>query len=111
MSFFRPKNVGRNNRLLPLKGCRQEYVCTYLEPMLRFLNYFRGNIWRKIWRFFAKPTASFCTNLNITLVFVKNVNFFRRKLKKIAENYDQNMDSLLKTFTDSVHHLQMFRFN
>jgi hypothetical protein len=47
---------------------------------------------RKNWSFFAQTTASFCKNMIITLVFEKNANFFRRKLAKIAENCDHNID-------------------
>jgi hypothetical protein len=33
-----------------------------------------------------------CKHLIITLVFEINANFFRRKLQKIAENCDHNID-------------------
>jgi hypothetical protein len=36
--------------------------------------------------------SSFFQNLLITFVFEKNANFFRRKLAKIAENCDNNID-------------------
>jgi hypothetical protein len=39
----------------------------------------------QILAFFAQTTASFCKNLSITLVFDKNANFFRRKLKKKSQ--------------------------
>jgi hypothetical protein len=42
--------------------------------------------------FFTKDKAKLCKNLIITLVFEKNANFFRRKLSKIAENCDHNID-------------------
>jgi hypothetical protein len=41
--------------------------------------------------FFAQTTASFSKNLIIVLVFEKNANFCR-KLSKIAENCDHNID-------------------
>jgi hypothetical protein len=43
--------------------------------------------------FFAQNYANFYKNLFITLVFAK-IAIFRRKLAKIAENYDHNSDSL-----------------
>jgi hypothetical protein len=39
--------------------------------------------------FLAQTTASCCNNLIITLVFEKNA-FFRRKLSKIAENWQKS---------------------
>jgi hypothetical protein len=36
--------------------------------------------------------AKLCKILIITLVFEKNDNFFRRKLGRIAENCDHNID-------------------
>jgi hypothetical protein len=36
--------------------------------------------------------AKLCKTLIIILVFEKNANFFRRKLSKIAENCDHNID-------------------
>jgi hypothetical protein len=44
----------------------------------------------KILAFFAQSTASFCKKLQS--VFEKNVILFRRKLAKIAENCDHNID-------------------
>jgi hypothetical protein len=41
---------------------------------------------------FTHTTVSFCKNLIITWVFEKNAKFFRRKLAKIAENCDHNID-------------------
>jgi hypothetical protein len=46
----------------------------------------------KILAFFAETTDCLRKNLIITLVFEKNANFFRRKLGKIAENWDRNID-------------------
>jgi hypothetical protein len=44
---------------------------------------------------FAQSTASFYKNIIITLVIEKNGNFFRRKMSKIAENCDHNIDPRL----------------
>jgi hypothetical protein len=52
----------------------------------------------KILAFFVQTTARFNKHLIITLVFEKNANFLqkigknRRKLAKIAENCDRNID-------------------
>jgi hypothetical protein len=48
---------------------------------------------------FAQNKAKLCKNWIITLVFEKNANFFRRKLAKIAENYDHNIDPGLGEFS------------
>jgi hypothetical protein len=53
--------------------------------------YFRRKIWRKYWRFLLKLLIVICKNLIITLVFEKNA-IFRRKLAKIAENCDHNIE-------------------
>jgi hypothetical protein len=45
--------------------------------------------------FFAKNKAKLYKHWIITLVFEKNANFFRRKLAKIAENCDHNIDPRL----------------
>jgi hypothetical protein len=42
--------------------------------------------------FLTQNKAKLCKILIITLVFEKNVNFFLRKLSKIAENCDHNID-------------------
>jgi hypothetical protein len=42
--------------------------------------------------FLTQNKAKICKILIITLVFEKNANFFRRKLAKIAENCDHNID-------------------
>jgi hypothetical protein len=42
--------------------------------------------------FLTQNKAKLCTTLIITLVIEKNANFFRRKLSKIAENCDHNID-------------------
>jgi hypothetical protein len=50
--------------------------------------------------FFAQTAAAFfCKNLIITLVFEKNAKFFRRKLAKIGENCDYNIDRRLGEFS------------
>jgi hypothetical protein len=53
--------------------------------------YFRRKILQKNWRFFAQNKAKLCKNWIITLLFVKTP-IFRRKLGKIAENDDHNID-------------------
>jgi hypothetical protein len=42
--------------------------------------------------FLTQNKSKLCKILIITLVFEKNANFFRRKLAKIAENCDDNID-------------------
>jgi hypothetical protein len=42
--------------------------------------------------FFAETVAVFCKNFIMELDFEKNANFFRRKLAKIAEISDHNID-------------------
>jgi hypothetical protein len=44
------------------------------------------------WRFLLKLLLVFTKNVIITLVFEKKSQFFRRKLAKIAENCDHNID-------------------
>jgi hypothetical protein len=56
--------------------------------MLRFLKIFSP----KNLRFFAQTTASFLKKLTISLFFEKTPIFFRRKLAKLAENCDHNID-------------------
>jgi hypothetical protein len=53
---------------------------------------------RKKWRFLTQNKAKLCKLLIITLVCEKNANFFRRKLAKIAENCDHNIDPRKKGF-------------
>jgi hypothetical protein len=60
--------------------------------------YFRRKIQRKNWRFFAQNKAKLCKILIITLVFDINANFFRRKLVKIAENFEHNIDPWIVTY-------------
>jgi hypothetical protein len=42
--------------------------------------------------FLTQNKAKSCKIWIITLIFEKNANFFRRKLSKIAENCDHNID-------------------
>jgi hypothetical protein len=42
--------------------------------------------------FFAQTTATFSKNFIIALVLREKLQFFRRKLAKIAENCDYNID-------------------
>jgi hypothetical protein len=42
--------------------------------------------------FLTQTKGNFAEKVIITLVFEKNANFFRRKLAKIAENCDHNID-------------------
>jgi hypothetical protein len=46
--------------------------------------------------FLTRNKAKLCKILIITLVFEENANFFRRKLAKIAENCDHNIDPWLE---------------
>jgi hypothetical protein len=48
----------------------------------------------KILAFYAQTTASFCKKNYYTIGFEKNA-IFRRKLAKIAENCDHNIDPSL----------------
>jgi hypothetical protein len=63
-----------------------------LGPMLWFQNYFRPNIWRKHCNFLLLILLVDAKILITTLVLMKNANFVRRKLGKIAENCDHNID-------------------
>jgi hypothetical protein len=42
--------------------------------------------------FFAQTTVSFCKNCDQNIGFWEKRHFFRRKLAKIAENCDHNID-------------------
>jgi hypothetical protein len=42
--------------------------------------------------FFAQTSASFCKHSSITFVFEEKRQFFHRKLAKITENCNQNID-------------------
>jgi hypothetical protein len=55
----------------------------------------------KNWRFLTQIKAKLCKMLIITLVFEKKRLFFRRKLSKIAENCDHNIDPRLGEFSTS----------
>jgi hypothetical protein len=52
--------------------------------------------------FLTQNKAKLCENLIITLVFDKKRQFFRRKLSKIAENCDHNIDPWLSHVTFEV---------
>jgi hypothetical protein len=45
--------------------------------------------------FLTQNKAKLCKNVIITLVFEKNANFVRRKLSKLAENFDHNIDQFV----------------
>jgi hypothetical protein len=66
-----------------------------LGPMLWSFKYFRWKIRRKNLAFLTQSKSKIYKILTITLVFEKNANFFRRKLTKIAENCDHNVDPWL----------------
>jgi hypothetical protein len=51
----------------------------------------------KLLPLFAQTTASFHENLIIQFAFDKSDNFFRRKLAKIVENCDHNIQPRLAT--------------
>jgi hypothetical protein len=53
---------------------------------------------KKLAFFFAQNKAKLCKILIITLVFDINANFFRRKLVKIAENFEHNIDPWIVTY-------------
>jgi hypothetical protein len=57
--------------------------------------------------FLAQNKAKFCKILIITLVFEKNANFFRRKLSKIAENCDHNIDPWCALQNESVERISL----
>jgi hypothetical protein len=59
-----------------------------------FKNIFAEKIAKQL-AFFTQNKAKLCKILIITLVFEENANFFRRKLSKIVENYDYNIDPCL----------------
>jgi hypothetical protein len=64
-------------------------------PMLWFFKIFSTKNLAKILAFFAQTTASFCKNFNHNIGFWEKRQFFRRKLSKIAENCDHNIDPRL----------------
>jgi hypothetical protein len=45
--------------------------------------------------FFAQTTASFCKKFDHNIVFLEKRQLFRRKLAKIAENCDHNINPSL----------------
>jgi hypothetical protein len=60
-----------------------------------FLNIFAEKFSEKI-AFLTQNKAKLCKILIITLVFEEKRQFFRRKLSKIAENCDHNIDPWFK---------------
>jgi hypothetical protein len=66
-------------------------------PMLWFLKYFRRTHCKKL-AFLTPSKAKLCKILIIALVFEKTT-IFCRKLAKIAENCDHNIDNNLITVT------------
>jgi hypothetical protein len=68
-----------------------------------FLKIFSPKNSAKKWRFFTQNKAKICEILIITWVFEKNANFFRRKLSKIAENCDHNIDSWVEYLSTRYH--------
>jgi hypothetical protein len=64
-----------------------------------FKKYFCQTIGEKIGVFDSKTKLNYANNLIITLVFEKKRQFFRRKLSKIAENCDYNIDPGLAEFS------------
>jgi hypothetical protein len=83
----------------PLKSIKKRETAASWDRCYDFYKYFRRKIQRKNWRFLIQNKAKLCKILIITLVFEKNANFFvRRKLSKIAENCDHNIDLLILKF-------------
>jgi hypothetical protein len=75
------------------KPCKKLVWLVILQgPMLWFFKYFRQKIQRENWRFWLQNKAKICKFFIITLVFLEKRQFFRRKLSKIAENCDHNID-------------------
>jgi hypothetical protein len=73
-------------------SCLSRFSTCFLEPCLEAgtdVIIFAEKM-AEIWRFLTPNKL--CKILIITLVFEKNGNFFRRKLAKIAENCDHNVD-------------------
>jgi hypothetical protein len=68
-----------------------DFVPPYQRPMLWFFKYFRRKIQRKKLAFLTQNKAKLCKILIVTLAFEKNA-IFCRKLSKIAENCDHNID-------------------
>jgi hypothetical protein len=56
------------------------------------LKIFSPKKWRQKLAFFAQTTASFLDKMIVTLFFLEKTPFFRRKLAKLAENCDHNID-------------------
>jgi hypothetical protein len=60
-------------------------------------NFFRKQLVTKL-AFLTHNKAKLCKTLIVTLVFEKNANFFRRKLAKIAEISDHNIDPVSQSY-------------
>jgi hypothetical protein len=69
-----------------------EYVRLRSGANVMIFKYFRQNNRRKNLAFLTQNKGKLCKNLIITLVSEKNA-IFCRKLAKIAENCDHNIDS------------------
>jgi hypothetical protein len=85
--------VHRHRHRLPEVRRRCQWQSTTARPgtdVIIFIIFSPKNR-RKKWRFWLKLKLNFKKWI-ITLVFEKNANFFRRKLSKIAENCDLNID-------------------
>jgi hypothetical protein len=67
------------------------------------LKIFSPNFLEKKLAFLTQNKAKLCKNLIITLAFVKNANFCHRKLSKIAENRDRNIDPWTWTTECALH--------
>jgi hypothetical protein len=61
-------------------------------PMLWFLKYFRRKIRRKNCRFCLQTKRNFVWKIDHNIGIWEKRQFFRRKLSKIAENCDHNID-------------------
>jgi hypothetical protein len=74
---------------------RNENVCAGPETDVVIFKIFSPKHLAKKWRFNAHTNASFCKNLIITLVFVKNVNIF-------AENWQKSQKIVIITSTPGL---------
>jgi hypothetical protein len=87
--FFRLAAL--SHRLFNANLFGKENVDSYQGPMLWFLKYFRQKFLRTNLRFWLKTKINFEKNYH-NIGFWKKRQFFRRKLSKIAENCDHNID-------------------
>jgi hypothetical protein len=60
--------------------------------MLWFFKYFRRKILQKNWRFWLNTKLNFWKKVDHNIGIQEKRQFFRRKLSKIAENCDHNID-------------------